>query len=211
MSLNLMIEDTLRSIDNFFKEKSQKDIYMIYIMLIAVMATLAYPFYDLSVNEFKTVKDKISNIKVKINSDKVYLKVNTEAKIVKLNQKIKELQNELQDNKENNQYIKHKIETISSLIYDERTWGEYLNSISVKAKKHDIKIINFTNKYTDSNNSFGHVLDIMLQVKGNYSDTVKFINSLEQSELVVDVHDLSMKTQDKLNTKLNISVWGITY
>jgi len=211
MSLNLMIEDALRSIDNFFKEKSQKDTYMVYVMLIAVMATVAYPFYDLSVNEFNKVKDNIAEIKVKINADKVYLKVNTEAKIVKLNQKIKELENELQVNKDNNQYIKHKIETISSLIYDERTWGEYLNSISVKAKKHGIKIINFTNKYTDSNNSFGHVLDIMLEVSGNYSNTVKFINSIEQSELVVDLHDLSMKTQDRLNTKLKISVWGITY
>jgi hypothetical protein len=181
-------------------------------MIVIVSFSLAYPFYDLSMNEFETKKKKVQDITAKIEYDKLYLKVNTEAKVAMLTQEIKGLEVELAAQKEKNSYIKEKIETISSLIYDEKAWGEYINSISVNALKHNIKIINFANNYSENNESaFGHVLDIALEVKGSYLNTVKFINSLEQSELVVDVHDFSIKAQDKLNTNLDISVWGITY
>jgi Tfp pilus assembly protein PilO len=211
MNFKLIIEESLQRLDNFFKEKSQKDVYMVYLMLFAVFSAVAYPFYDSSVEEFNTVKSKVADVSTKINADKIYLQVNPEAKIAKLNQDILALEAELLVTKNNNEYIKSKIETISSLIYDEVAWGQYLNSISINAKMYDIKIVNFTNEYVDSNESFGHVLDIALEVTGNYSNTVKFINSLEKSELVVDLHDFSVKALDDLNTSLNISVWGITY
>jgi len=212
MSFKLMIENTLQRIDNFFKEKSQKDVYMIYIIIVAILFFLAYPFYDSSVNEFNSAKKKVEDITKKIDSDKIYLKINTEEKVAKLVQEIKNLENELLVQKDNNKYIKEKIETIYSLIYDEIAWGEYLNSISVNAKEHNVKIIKFEESYPKNETStFGHVLDVELKVKGNYLNTVKFINSLEKSELVVDVHDLSIKAQNELSTDLNISIWGITY
>lgn len=96
-------------------------------------------------------------------------------------------------------------------MYDERTWGEYLHSISINAKKYDMKIIDFTNKYALNNQSFGHILDIEVKSTGDYKNTLNFINSLEQSELVVDIHDLDIKAADGLNSDLSISVWGITY
>lgn len=211
MNFKLLVEDYLQKIDNFFKEKSQKDTYYVYIMIIGMIAALAYPFYDLSVDEFTNAKNKVKKITANINADKSYLQVNPEVKVVKLNQDIKRLGSELQINKDNNEYIKGKIEAISSLIYDERAWGEYLNSISKNAVRYNVKILNFTNKIATNNEAFGHILDIGLQVKGNYSNTLKFINSLEKSELVVDIHDIDVKAENALNTKLDISVWGITY
>lgn len=71
--------------------------------------------------------------------------------------------------------------------------------------------MDFTNEYAKTNTSFGHVLDIKLKSTGNYKDTLRFINSLEQSDLVVDIHDLSISVDKTLNTNLFISVWGITY
>ncbi|MDA7817729.1 type 4a pilus biogenesis protein PilO [Sulfurimonas sp.] len=211
MNFKLMLEDNLHKVDNFFKDKTKKDTYYVYIMVVGIIAGLSYPFYDLSVDEFMSAKDKVNSVSQKLSTDKIYLKVNPETKIVKIEQDIKRLQTELQINKENNEYIKSKIDTISSLIYDERAWGEYINSISKNAKRNNVKILNFTNKYSTNTEEFGHMLDITLDVKGNYQNTIKFINSLEQSELVVDVHHLNMKAENALNTRLNISVWGITY
>lgn len=212
MNFRLMIEETLQKMDAFFKEKSQKDTYMVYIMIIVILSALAYPFYDSSNNEFNAIKDKVTQVTTKIDADKMYLKINTEAVIARLDTEIVGLEKDLVVLKDQNSYIKEKIETISSLIYDEKAWGEYLNSISIHAKNHNINIVNFMNTYSLHNEaSFGHVLDISLNVTGNYLDIVRFINSLEQSELVVDVHDLDLKAQDALNTKIDISVWGITY
>lgn len=212
MNFKLMIEETLQRIDNFFKEKSQKDIYIVYMIIFVILGSSAYPFYDSSTQEFNVIKDKVREVTTRIDADKIYLKVNTEATLAKLQQDIVVLNSELITQKDTNKYIKEKIETISSLIYDEVAWGKYLNSISIHAKNNNMKIVNFVNTYSLNNETaFGHVLDISLEVSGNYLDTVKLINSLEQSELVVDVHDLDIKAQDALNTKIKISVWGITY
>jgi hypothetical protein len=212
MNFKLIIENTLQKIDNFFKEKSQKDIYIVYIMIVAVFFSFGYPFYDLSMSEFDKARKKVTDITAKINEDKIYLNANPEVKVAKISQEIKALEAEFVVQKNKNSYIKNKIETISSLIYDEKAWGAYLNSISANAKKHNIQILTFSNSYSDNNDSsFGHVLDIALEVKGNYLNTIQFINSLEQSELVVDIHDFSIKASDGLNSDINISVWGIIY
>jgi len=212
LKFKINIEDYLLKVDNFFKDKSQKDVYATYIMVFASIFAFSYLlFWDTSLKEFETTNTKIKTIEGKIDKDKNYLRGNTEAKVARLDRDIVNLNKDLNITKENNNYIKTKLETISSLIYDERTWGEYLHSISIDAKKYHIKILDFTNKYAIHNKSFGHILDVSLKTTGNYKNTLRFINSLEQSDLVVDIHDISLKAKERLNSDLNISVWGITY
>ena len=206
------IEDYLHNIDSVFSQKTQKDIYMIYVMIVAGIFAFAYSlFWDSSVEEFESTSASVVQFNTKIKNDERYLQLNPKSKITLLNTEILKINENIVKNKDTNAYIKSKIETISSLIYDERTWGEYLDSISKNAQKYNIKIKTFTNTYAAKGEHFGHILDITLGVSGNYKNTLRFINSLEQSDLVVDIHDLSIKAQRKLNSDLNISVWGITY
>ncbi|WP_324170797.1 type 4a pilus biogenesis protein PilO [Sulfurimonas sp.] len=210
--MKINIEDYLQSIDATFNNKSQKDIYMTYVMIFAMIFAFSYLlFWEGSQSGFEKKNSQISSISSKINVDRIYLQQNPPAKIVLLDRGIKNLNAKLLVNQANNAYIKSKIETISSLIYDERAWGEYLHSISTNAKKYNIKIIDFTNEYAKNNTSFGHILDISLSTTGNYKNTLRFINSLEQSDLVVDIHALDIKAKKNLSTELLISVWGITY
>ena len=210
--MKINIENYLHQIDTSFKEKGQKDIYMTYVIIFSVIFAFSYLlFWESSEKGYKRINAQIAAINVKINDDKRFLQLNPESKIVRLDQEIKNAEAELIVYKDNNAYIKTKIETIAYLIYDERTWGEYLHSISINAKKYDMMIIDFTNKYALNNQSFGHILDIEVKSTGNYKNTLNFINSLEQSELVVDIHDLDINAKDSLNSDLKISVWGITY
>lgn len=210
--MNINIEDYLHKIDLALKYKTQKDIKMIYIMIFLVIFAFSYQFFwENSENNFTKKVDQIDSIESKINADFLYLQYNPEIKITKLKSEIKKEETELLIYKDNNAYIKNRIEAISSLIYDESSWGEYLHSISKNANDNNVKIIDFTNKYASKNQSFGHILDITLKITANYKDTLKFINSLEQSELVVDIHDLNIYVDNTLNTQMKISVWGITY
>jgi hypothetical protein len=168
-------------------------------------------FWDSSFDEFQITTKQVQIIKGKINVDSVYLKINPQSKITQLERDIQIINANIITTKDNNAYIKAKIETISSLIYDERAWGEYLHSISTNAKNNHVQIIDLKNEYALNNNSFGHILNIKIDSIGSYKNTLKFINSLEQSELVVDIHDLNISATDKLKTSLDISVWGITY
>jgi septal ring factor EnvC (AmiA/AmiB activator) len=205
------IEDLLHRIDSSLKDKSEKDVKLTYAMVAFAIFGFAYLFWDSSANDFTKVQGEIKAIQKKINADKSYLAANPQATVVKLESDIRKIQTEMLDYKDKNNYIKHKIETISSLIYDERTWGKYINSIAYNAKIYNVKIKEFSNEYVDSNQSFGHMLNLDIRLTGNFKNTLKFINSLEKSELVVDIHNLEIKAQDTLNTNIKLSVWGITY
>ncbi len=206
------IEDILHKVDIAFEGKQKQEIQMVYLMIFGVIFSFSYLlFWDSSLEKFMNKLDKISSLNYKINLDNIYLKVNPETKIIKLNRDIKRYNGQILTLKDNNEYIKHHIKTIPSLIYDKKVWGEYLFSISENAKKHNIKILDFSNKLAENKDSFGHILDISVKSTANYLDTLKFIDSLEQSELVVDIHHINMKAEEKLYTDLNISVWGITY
>jgi hypothetical protein len=210
--MKINIENYLQNIDSSFMEKSQKDIYMTYIMVVAALFAFSYLlFWDNSEAAYNTNKDQITALESKINNDNLFLQQNPLIKITVLEQEIKKAENDLLMYRDNNEYIKNKIESISSLKYDEKTWGEYINSVSINAQKYNVKILNFTNKLALHRNSFGHVLDISVSSSGNYKDTLNFINSLEQSELVVDLHDFNLTAQENVYADLNISVWGITY
>jgi len=210
--MKINIEDYLHNIDAVFAQKTQKDIYMTYIMIVAGIFAFAYTmFWDSAVDEFDATRANVVQLNKKISDDNRFLQLNPESKIVRLDAQIAKINQDMLVHKDNNAYIKSKIETISSLIYDERTWGEYLDSISKNAQKYNVKIKSFSNNYASTGSSFGHILDITISSSANYKNTLRFINSLEQSELVVDIHEMSIKAQKKLDSDLKISVWGITY
>lgn len=211
LNLKINIEDFLHKIDSLLQNKSQKDLKLTYMMVAGLIFSFAYLFWDSSENTFIDTKNKISALQSKINVNKVYLQATPETIISNLDNTIKKIQIELIDLKDKNNYIKSKIETISSLIYDERRWGKYINTISNDARRHNIKILEFKNKYATSSESFGHMLDLEINLTGGFKNTLMFINALEKSDLVVDIHDLDIKAQNRLITNLKISVWGITY
>jgi hypothetical protein len=205
-------ENYLHKIDTAFKEKEKREIYLIYIMIAGAIFTFAYLlFWDSSFDKFENTKESVASYQTKIAMDKAYLKANPNNKIVQLENEIKKINNDIISLKDTNAYIKSKIETISSLIYDERAWGEYLDSIATNAQKYKIKLLELTNSYSKTGSSFGHILDITVNSEGDYKNTLEFINSLEQSDLVVDIHDFNVSVQENLASDLNISVWGIRY
>ncbi len=210
--MKINYEDYLHKIDLALKGKTQKELYMTYIMVVLGIFAFSYVlFWDSSFESFKTTRNNVAKLEDKIATEKKFLQQNPASKITQLDKEVQSINQEVADIKDKNAYIKSKIETISSLIYDERSWGEYLDSISTNAQKYHVKLLNLTNKYAKNESSFGHILDISVNSEGNFQNTLKFINSLEQSDLVVDIHNFKIDTNNSLESDLNISVWGITY
>lgn len=210
--MKIDFENFLHNLDVTLQEKSKSEIQMIYVMVFGAIFAFSYLlFWESSFDSFTHKQDSINNLKTKINIETIYLKVNPQRKITKLQNDISKINQEIIQYKDNNNYIKNKIETISSLVYDEISWGEYLYSISENAKKYDVEILNFTNTIADNKGEFGHILDISIQSFSTFKNSLLFLNSLEQNSLVVDIHSLTIKSDNGLYTDLNLSVWGITY
>jgi Tfp pilus assembly protein PilO len=204
------IENYLYSIDKSFAMKNERDKMMIFIMIFFGLFTFSYLlFWESSEASFKVSHDKALAMESDLNNDKQYLEANPIEKIAQIEQETKLLGVNRQRFIAYNDYIKNQLEQISSLYYDEVVWGAYLDSISKFARAYNVKLEKFGNTLTTDNSSFGHVLDISISTDGHYKNTLKFINALEQSQLVVDLHDMNMSADGKLKGDLNISVWGI--
>ncbi len=206
------LEDILGNIDKSFAQKKQQEVYMTYVMIAGALIALSYLFlWDSAEQGYKITLAETKKIEKNILDDTNFLKWNPESKIAQLKVQTDKYKQDFVALKDQSEYIKYKIEQISSLYYDEQAWGEFIDSISENAKKYGLQLQYLSNEFSNDKSTFGHVLDIELKVKGDFQRTMKFINALEQSFLVVDIHNVELVASDKIDSKLKISVWGITY
>ena len=114
----------------------------------------------------------------------------------------------------NIKFIDKNLEKLSDMLFNQKSWSKFLNSITYKAEIQNVELEYITNKYADSKGNFGYVLEIGVGCKGEYKNIVKFVNELEQNRLVTDIYGTSFKS-DQNSTKvfadINISVWGINH
>lgn len=208
--MKLHIEDYLYSLDQSLAQKSERDKMMLFVMIFASLFAFSYLlFWESSEKDFNESHEKAVKVENDLNIDKQYLIANPPERITQIEQETVAIQQQHQLYIQYNAYIKEKLEQISSLYYDEKVWGAYLDSVSRFARAYNVKMARFGNTLQDNNSSFGHVLDIAISSEAPYKNTLKFINALEQSFLVVDLHDFSIHAEEKLKGDLNISVWGI--
>ena len=204
------IEDYLYSLDQALSLKSERDKMMMFIIICGSLFALSYLFlWESSEASFKTSHEKAIQMGSALTSDKNYLEANPIERIAQIEQETVAMQMEEQHYIQYNSYIEDQLEQVSSLYYDEKVWGGYLDSISEYARAYNVKLVAFGNTLTMDNSAFGHVLDITIKAEGAYKNTLKFINALEQSYLVVDLHHMDLVADKKLTSDLNISVWGI--
>ncbi len=208
--MKLQIEDYLYSLDQYLALKSERDKMMLFVMLFASLFAFSYLlFWESAEKSFNESHEKAVAVENELNIDKGYLSANPPERITQIEQETVAIEHQHALYIQYNTYIKEQLEQISSLYYDEKVWGAYLDSVSRYARAYNVKLSQFGNTLQADNSSFGHVLDIAISSEAPYKNTLKFINALEQSYLVVDLHDFTLTAGDKLKGDLNISVWGI--
>ena len=141
---------------------------------------------------------------VTVNGDHRY-------KIKKLTREIAMLKQKYNDIKEINEYSDFQIQTLSELLFNEKNWAKFLDSITLKAKKNHVTISMISNKFINNKDHFGHVLEIGVECQGKYKDLIGFMNEIEESELVVDIYQIDMESNRSINANFKVSVWGINY
>lgn len=208
--MKLQIEDYLYSMDQSLSQKSDRDKMMLYVMIFASLFAFSYLlFWESSEASFQVSHEKALKVENDLNIDKQYLASNPPERITQIEQETVEIERQHTLYIQYNTYIKEQLEQISSLYYDEIVWGAYLDSVSRYARAYNVKLVQFGNTLQTDSSAFGHVLDIKIASEGPYKNTLKFINALEQSHLVVDLHSFNISADEKLKSDLNISVWGI--
>ncbi len=214
------VEDKLEELDNYFAPKKESEKWLLILGVAGIIAYLGYslllPYtedlYKSSEKTKKRIQKSIVDNRTYLNSITVsgdrefYVKkydkdiVTKKKTIVNVNNKIK--------------FIDSNLEKLSDMLFNQKSWSRFLNSITQKAEIHNVDLEYISNKYADNNGSFGHVLEIGLGTKGNYKNIVKFMNELEQNVLVTDIFETNFaldSNSSDINAEIHISVWGINH
>jgi len=214
------IEDKLEELDTYFAPKKESEKWMIILGIAGMITYLAYAYF-LPYAEAKYKRSEVTkkNVEKSIADNQIYLNsitvagnrnyyitkfdndiVRKKGKIVTLNKKIT--------------FIDENLEKLSDMLFNQKSWSRFLNSITERAEVQNVDIDYISNEYIDNKGNFGHVLEIGVGCKGSYKNIIKFMNELEQNTLVTDIYgsNLSLDSNSsKVFADINISVWGINH
>ena len=114
-------------------------------------------------------------------------------------------------------YLDGKLKEISKLTYNEKNWAKFMDSLSTIAENNNIKIyaIHSDRREPSIKQIFQPeaLLDIDVKFEGAFSNVLRYINLIEQSEMIVDVNkmDINATKNGKIGGSIGISIWGENY
>ena len=212
------IANKLEELDKYFLTKSENEKWGMIIVVAGLITFIAYSYFlPYAEDLLKKSEQTKSRLEKNIATQNTYLKSisvggdrnyyvkkfdadihNKKNKIVRLNDTIL--------------YIDENLLKLSDMLFNQKSWATFLNSITVIAENQKVNLKYIKNKYVDSNGSFGYVLEIELGCQGEFKNIVQFMNELEQNTLVTDIYSSSyVKTEDGISTDIKVSVWGINH
>ncbi len=214
------LEDKLEALDAYFAPKKESEKWLMILGVAGLIAYVAYAYllpytetmYKKSESTKKSIQKSIVDNNTYLNSitiggDREYYIKKFDHHIVNKNKRIVKVNNNIK-------CIDKNLEKLSDMLFNQKSWSKFLNSITHTAEVQNVDLGYITNKYVDSNGSFGHVLEIGVGCKGGYKNIVKFINELEQNTLVTDIYGttfISDQNSTDVLADINISVWGINH
>jgi Ni,Fe-hydrogenase I large subunit len=205
-------------IDTALKDKKSSELSIIYAGIFIIIATIVYLYvFPVSEQMLKQTKNQLQAMKTKIAKEKSYIRSKTVAGdkffyVKKVKAKIKQTKEKLSSMIFANGYIDTKLRELSYLLYNDVNWANFIDDITKNAKKYRVNINFIKNRFNELNyKKVEQALDVEVDANGNFNNLIKFINSIEESNLVVDVHELTMDIKKTIHVNFKIAVWGIKY
>lgn len=209
---------TFDRIDNYLKDKKSSELSLIFLLLFTFIGFISYssifPITDTmlkqSMKEDKSIEAKLRQEISYLNSvsrngdEKFYInKILSDIKMEKVL---------LEDSVFANSYVDNKLKELSYLLYNDENWAKFLDSITFIAKEYNVNIKLINNQFNEPNfQKIEQVLNISVNFNGDFNNVMKFINILEESELVVDIHKFKLESSSTIDGNLEIAVWGMKY
>jgi hypothetical protein len=212
------IEDKLEELDAYFAPKKESEKWMLILGIAGLITYLAYDYllpyteqmYKKSEVTKKTIEKSIKNNTIYLNS--ITVNGDRDYRVKQYTRNIAMKKTQIEKQKKKIKFIDTNLNKLSDMLFNQKNWSIFLNSITDKAEVQNVDLNYISNKYVDNNGSFGHVLEVGVGCSGDYKSIVKFMNELEQNVLVTDIYGTKMRmdqNSSKIVADINISVWGI--
>lgn len=210
------IEDKLEKLDNYFVGKKDSEKWLIFAAVIGVVGYIGYSYflpyteakYKKSVSEKRMIEKSIAEKETYIKSiskdgDPTYFIKSLDKKIANNKRRTVVVTNQITE-------LDNGVKRLKPLLFNNISWSNFLDSITKKSSDNNLNLLSIENKFVDTNGSFGHVMEVNVQVNGDYGNILGFMSSMETNVLVTDIYSANLKgTNETVTGDINISVWGI--
>ncbi len=205
-------------IDNYFSGKKSSEIALVFFLAFAFVAFLSYSYvFPITQKKLKFSKRNLISMNKKVQSEKNYLRSvtrNGDEKfyIKKSKKELENLKITLEKTTYTNAYVDNKLKELSYLLFNNQNWAKFLDSITSLAQKNHVKIKIIENKINEPNiQKIEQILNLKVEFNGKFQNVMKYINSIEESKLVVDIYEMNLKGASGIDGYINIAVWGMKY
>ncbi|MDR1555090.1 MAG: hypothetical protein LBS39_03575 [Campylobacteraceae bacterium] len=214
-----MHEDTiLDKIDNWLLLKSKNERGLVYIIAFCLIIGFIYLTLFESSESYLNNKQRIlDNTNAKLSNEIIYINSNSQV-IPNLENDIINYSSSLSNIRESNNYIDGKLKELSYLLFNDQSWANFMDRLAFLAKEYNIGILKIENTFLDNkdlqNRKVKQVLDIEVDFRGGFNNAMKFLNAIEESQLVVDVYNSTISSSvrsNSINGNIQIAVWGMLY
>ena len=209
---------TFDKIDNYLKGKKSSELSLVFLMVFVAIGFVIYSsLFPVTEKMLKKTKNSHKSIHSKLNQEKAYLNSVTRNGdknfvIKKMSLEVKKQKQLLEDTKYANAYVDTKLKELSYLLFNDKNWARFIDSIAFIAQKYGIEVALISNSFFEPNlQKIKQVLTVQINFNGEFKNILKFINELEESELVVDINNLNLESSDTISATLDIAVWGMKY
>lgn len=209
---------TFDKIDDYLKNKKSSELSLVFLMVFVGIGFVLYStLYPVTEKILKKTQNSHKNIKSKLSQERAYLKSvtmngNKNYVINKMQLEVNKQKNILKDIKYRNVYVDKKLKELSYLLFNDKNWARFLDSIAYVAQKYGVEITLIDNQfYKPTLQEIKQVLTVKVNFNGEFKNILKFINELEESDLVIDINNFDLKSSDTITGAIDIAVWGMKY
>ncbi len=216
--MNNSIDTFLNRVDLFFQGKKESEVYLIFAMLFSIIAFISYSYLSpITDTILKRTIRNANEVEKKLRDEQAYLaSVSRDGDSTFL---IKRVKSDIENSKilfektsNTNLYIDTKLKELSYLLFNNENWAKFLDSITQLAQKHSVRIKVIESKINEPTlQKIEQILNLKVNFNGPFTNTMKFMNAIEESELVVDIYELNCTGKKNIEGEFNIAVWGMKY
>ena len=214
-------KSSLDQLDQWFASKGTgANTYFLLALLVAgllayfVLSIYSDPYLQKSEDNLNTATTKLEKAQREYDQD---FGGNPQAFIDNKRNILNDAKTNLKNIKEEREYLDDKLNEISKLTYNEKNWAKFMDSLSTIAENNNIKIyaIHSDRREPSIKQIFQTeaLLDIDVKFEGAFPNVLRYINLIEQSEMIVDVNrmDINATKNGKIGGSIGISIWGVNY
>ncbi len=204
---------TLEKFDNYLNKIKPAQRYFIY--LLPALLSIAIIYLDIlpiQEEELDTLTQRQEQLKRDIKRKSP---ARLRAKIKKAKKELLALKTEVEENRDDLNYLYAKLTNLEISTFDEQKWAITLDKILKESLRRHITIKHIKNIDSEVKNPNDSVLPkkyVEITGRGNFKETLKYLAFIENTQFLIDIKNIKFQKipdENDIDFTINFTIYGV--